>query len=84
MEIIKGIDTITGLVGNPPEVIQIPPKIIHDGTNLLRKWNSYYLAFIPYCFKCKEPVDWAQKRKDVVFICPKCSRRWVLESSSEL
>ncbi len=83
MKIIKGIDTITGLVGNPPEVIQIPPKIIQDGTNLLRKWNSYYLAFLSYCFKCKEPVDWAQKQEGVVFICPKCSRRWVLESESQ-
>ena len=81
MQVIKGIDTIAGLVGNPPDTIQIPKKILVKGTKLLEEWNSYYLAFIPYCFKCKDPLDWAQNQEGVVFICPKCNRKWVLEES---
>jgi len=83
MELTKGIDTITGLVGNPPNSIQIPKKILKEGTSLLREWNTYYLAFLPYCFKCREPVDWAQNQEGVVFICPKCDRKWVLENEQE-
>ena len=79
MKTIKGIDTIEGLAGIPPEVIQIPRKIIKNGTLLLKEWNSCYLAFIPYCFKCKESVDWVQGDEKVVFICPKCDRKWVIE-----
>lgn len=76
---IKGIDTITGLVGDPPIEIPISRKTINKGTALLREWNDCFLAFLPYCFKCKEPVDWAQEQEGVVFICPKCNRKWVLE-----
>jgi len=81
MKRTKGIDTIEGLAGNPPEVIQIPRKIIKNGSLLLKEWNQYYLAFIPYCFRCKEPLDWAQGDEKVVFICPKCGRKWVIEES---
>ena len=80
--VIKGVDTIAGLAGNPPNVIPIPLEIIKKGTSLLTKWNSYHLAFIPYCFVCKEPLDWAQGDKEVVFICPKCDRRWVLDEEN--
>ena len=78
-QVIKGIDTILGLVGNPPKVISIPKKLIVEGTSLLREWNSYYLAFIPYCYTCKEPLDWVQGHDQVVFACPKCGRKWMLE-----
>ena len=79
MKVIKGIDTIVGLAGSPPQEIPIPIQIIKKGNSLMGIWNSYHLAFIPYCFVCKEPLDWAQE-KPVAFVCPKCGRKWVQEN----
>ena len=80
-EVIKGVDTILGLVGAPPKVIPVPRKIFRQGTALLRKWNSCHLAFIPYCFKCREALDWYHPptKDGFVFRCPKCDRKWVLK-----
>ena len=78
---IKGIETIIGLVGSPPMEIKIDQKLIKSGTSLLEAWNSKHLAFIPYCFKCKEPLNWFNPPTEEghIFRCPKCDRRWKID-----
>lgn len=73
---IAGVDTIQGLVGEPPETIEIPFNLMYDTEITRPGWNKVYLAIIPYCFKCKEPLVW-HKVERVIFHCPKCKRRWV-------
>ena len=79
MQVTKGIDTIMGLVGVPPNEIKISRDVLLAGTRLLKYWNSCFLAFIPYCYMCKSPVDWVQGDKSTAFICPMCNRKWVLD-----
>jgi len=78
-ERIPGIDTIRGLAGSPPMVNVIPCKVMEVGESLRQIWNSIYIAFIPYCFKCKVPLDWHNPPEgNKVFTCPNCNRQWVL------
>jgi len=75
---VRGIDTIQGLVGNPPKTIEVPYNVVYDAEINRQRWNNIYLAMIPYCFKCKEPLVWHIGGADrVLFHCPKCKRRWV-------
>jgi len=72
-----GIDTIGGLVSSPPHEIEIEKKIIEKGTSLMRQWNTKFLAFIPYCYSCKEPLNWYNPTEEGhIFHCPKCDRKW--------
>ena len=77
---VKGVDTILGLVGEPPLNISIEEKVISICRSLLRALNERHLAFIPYCFKCREPVNWMIPVADdgVMFKCPKCGRTWTI------
>uniref|UniRef100_A0A6H1ZQT9 Uncharacterized protein n=1 Tax=viral metagenome TaxID=1070528 RepID=A0A6H1ZQT9_9ZZZZ len=73
-----GIDTIKGLVGEPPTEIKVPYKLLEKQQLLLFEWNPLFIAIIPYCFKCKEPLVWHHNPTDgVMFHCPKCNRRWI-------
>jgi len=73
-----GIETIMGLVGEPPAEIKIPYKLLKKQQLLLFEWNPLFLAIIPYCYKCKEPLVWHHKPDDgVIFHCPKCNRKWI-------
>lgn len=76
---ITGIDTIHGLVGEPPREIIISKKVVESGTSLMRVWNSLFLAFLPYCFKCKAPLNWYSPPTDYIFHCPSCGRKWRIE-----
>lgn len=73
---IPGVDTING------NIVQKPPKTVNVGamamkalqqaqTIALRKW----IAIIPYCVVCKEPLIWV-RNSNLVFKCPKCGMRW--------
>ncbi len=75
---VAGVDTILGLVGEPPKTIEVPYNLMYD-TELTRpEWNKVYLALIPYCFKCKEPLVWHRDEASRTLLhCPKCKRRWV-------
>ena len=74
---IMGIDTIGGLVSSPPHEIEIEQKIIEKGTSLMRQWNTKFLAFLPYCYSCKEPLNWySPPEEGYIFHCPKCDRKW--------
>jgi len=78
-ERIPGVDTIRGLSGTPPMVNVIPYRVMEVGESLRQVWNSIYIAFIPYCFKCKVPLDWhTPPDGHKVFTCPNCNRQWVL------
>ena len=82
MSEIVGVDTIRGLVGSPPKEIEIDQELIKRGTKLMREWNPKFLAFIPYCFLCKEPLNWYSPptEEGFIFRCPKCGRKWKVVS----
>jgi len=75
---VPGLETIRGLVGEPPKRIKIPHKIMRSEEMLRREWNEMYIAIIPYCFKCQEPLVWhTPPDNKVLFHCPKCKREWI-------
>jgi len=82
---IKGVDTIQGLVGSPPEIITISSGVIKAGEKLRQVWNTKFMAFIPYCFACKEPLVWHSPpgEDNVLFHCPSCHRKWVKDKEWE-
>jgi len=81
----KGIDTIQALVGDPPVVISLDRKVMETQQKLMQAWNSTYIAVIPYCYKCKEPLVWhtAPREDDTMFHCPKCGRIWTMEDKDD-
>lgn len=83
MEEISGIDTILGLVGIPPKEISVGYETVKVAEKLKQVWNSKYLAFIPYCFVCKEPLVWHSPpgKDNVLFHCPKCQRKWIKDKA---
>ena len=80
---IPGVDTIQGLIGSPPKVITVSYDMIKTGELLKQVWNTKYIAFLPYCFVCKEPLVWHSPpdEDNVLFHCPKCKREWVKDSN---
>lgn len=75
---IPGLDTIMGLVGNPPMEIPISYNSIKIAEGLRQVWNRSHIAFIPYCMKCKEPLVWVSPPANgALFKCPTCKRKWV-------
>jgi len=77
-EIVPGVDTIRGLIGEPPERIEIPFKLQKGEETAKQKWNSCYIAIIPYCFKCKEPLVWhVYPQDEILYHCPTCQRQWI-------
>ena len=83
MNEIQGIDTIRGLVGNPPKRISVSYDTIKVAEGLRQVWNSKYMAFLPYCFPCKEPLVWHNPpgRDNVLFHCSKCRRKWTKDKA---
>jgi len=81
-EEIVGIDTIRGLAGSPPREIEVEKSLIVKGTSLMREWNSKFLAFLPYCFLCKEVLNWYNPltEEGYIFRCPKCDRKWKVKN----
>ena len=77
---IAGVDTILGLVGSPPDVIGVSYETIRLAEKMKEVWNARYLAFLPYCFVCKEPLVWHSPPGEdhILFHCPKCGRKWVV------
>jgi len=82
MELIHGIETIRNLVGEPPQQIPIDRETMTEQQVLMPDWNHMYIAIIPYCFKCKEPLTWhTPPEDDILFDCPRCHRIWVKDST---
>lgn len=79
---ILGIDTIQGLVGSPPKKIALSYNIVKAAEKVRQAWNVRYMAFLPYCFACKEPLVWHSPpgKDNVLFHCPKCMRKWVKDN----
>ena len=79
-ERVPGLDTIVGLSGSPPMVMEIPYELMHTEELLRQAWNVCHIAIIPYCFKCKTPLDWhTPPDSGKVFTCPQCGRHWILK-----
>ena len=82
MTLVPGIETIRGLVGEPPAEIEVAYKTMLSQQRLLQQWNTHYIAIVPYCFKCKVPLAWHMAPReagaeDELFTCPNCGRVWV-------
>ncbi len=79
---VKGIDTIRGFMGSIPDKVELSYQTIKTGELLRQVWNGKGLAFIPYCYSCKVPVDWIleEKVKKEIFICPDCNRTWIRDN----
>jgi len=73
---IPGIDTISKVIAQtPPKTVDIGAitmKTLQEAQSIaLRKW----MAIIPYCVVCKEPLIWVRNSK-LLFKCPKCDMKW--------
>jgi len=83
-ERIPGLDTIQGLAGTPPLINIIPYKTMKSAVAIQQDWNATFIAFIPYCFKCKVPLDWhTPPDNGKVFTCPNCNRQWMLGGKND-
>ncbi len=84
MEIL-GIDTIRGLVGEPPKSIEMPYRYMEVGESLRQLWNSKHIAFLPFCFKCKFPLVWHTPPDEdrTIFHCENCHRKWTLGNKED-
>lgn len=82
MTLVPGVDTIQGLVGEPPPEIPVEFKTMAKQQALLREWNGLFVAILPYCFKCKMPLVWhIPSDNDELFTCPSCGRVWVKDKA---
>lgn len=81
---VNGLDTILGLSGEVmPKIIEVPFITMYTQTLLQSSWNKGYVAIIPYCFKCKEPLVWHTNPDKTLFHCPKCNAKWIKEKDWE-
>ena len=77
-EIVEGLDTIRGLVGEPPKTISIPLDLQRVASIAQSGWNAVHIAMLPFCFKCKEPLTWhTHPQGQILYHCPKCKRQWL-------
>jgi len=81
---VNGIDTIFNISEAPME-ITLDRKIIENQQRLMKAWNYNYIAIIPYCFVCKEPLIWHEEPREnnTRFHCPKCKRKWIVEGRND-
>jgi len=79
---VPGVETIQGLVGLPPMRIELSYDLVKVGEQVRQVWNAKHMAFLPYCFACKEPLIWILEEplNPTKFKCPKCGRVWVRDS----
>ena len=75
---VPGLETIQGFAGNPPLKIEVPFKLEKKQYGMVPEWNSVFIAIIPFCFKCREPLVWhTYPQGKTLYHCPKCGRQWV-------
>lgn len=78
VEIVRGLDTIRGLVGEPPREIPIDRETLSEQQVIMQDWNHSFIAIVLYCYKCKAPLTWhTPPEEEILFDCPNCGRRWV-------
>jgi len=82
-----GPETITQ--GAPPmnkRRIGLARGLMRKQTRLSTEWNLDWIAMLPYCISCREPLIWhtfPAGDEAVLFHCPKCKREWVKGSDWE-
>lgn len=75
---IPGLETIRGLVGEPPPKIPVDKDTMMKQQMLMQEWNPVFIAVIPFCYKCKVPLVWhTPPKSNTIFHCPQCGRIWV-------
>ena len=85
---VPGVETIVGLVGQPPAEIPIDYNTVAKLQRLTPQWNTVFIALVPYCFKCKVPLVWhlqpyEEGHEDELYTCPSCGRVWVKDKEWE-
>jgi len=74
---VSGVDSMLGLVGEPPKEIELSYTLVASLQRVISLFNPHHLGIVPYCFKCRTPVDWFSPFKDrAIFICPVCKCQW--------
>lgn len=79
---VNGVDAIVGSVGPLPRKVGLEFLLVGKQQLLMNHWNHRHIAIIPYCIKCKVPLDWITERShgdDRIFECPKCGVVWIKE-----
>ena len=75
---VPGIETIRGLVGEPPPENCVDFKLMSGQQRLISEWNHIFIAILPFCFKCRVALVWhTPPDDDELFTCPSCGRVWV-------
>lgn len=79
-EEILGLGTIRGLAGSPPLSIPVPHDTLAELQYAMSDLNPVFIAVIPYCYKCREPLIWIRcsdpKQETRLFRCDRCGRVW--------
>lgn len=78
---IKGLDTIMECVGPWPKQMQIDARSLYDAQLLKDRWNDNHIAFLPFCMKCKQPLNWIREDPSDIFQCSQCGTKWVKSDS---
>ncbi len=80
---IAGIDTIKPEhCPNLGSEVEISESIIAIEQKILTVWFSLGVSIIPYCTQCKKPLVWHSPADgDILFHCPLCERKWVMDSN---
>jgi DNA-directed RNA polymerase subunit RPC12/RpoP len=75
---IGGLDTIIRAVGPLPDTIEYTEEEAKAIPVIQAFWNKRNIAIIPYCMRCKEPLNWRipVEEDGVVLRCPNCGTKW--------
>jgi hypothetical protein len=80
---IAGLDTIKP--ENCPKLgseVEVSESIISIEQIVLAVWFNLGISVIPYCTQCKMPLVWHTPADgDILFHCPLCERKWVMDSN---
>jgi len=80
MKVVKGLDTFRGRKELPSE-LALSREWMEKWRDTKNMLNEKGIALIPYCFKCRIPLNWIYDDESILFICPECGAEWKKEDS---
>jgi predicted RNA-binding Zn-ribbon protein involved in translation (DUF1610 family) len=80
---VNGLDTIQKLAVDQPKSISVPYGLQYSQTVIQQRWNSLYIAILPYCIRCKAPLVWHTHPNSTLFHCPNCGTEWIMDKDWE-
>lgn len=76
MERMPGLDTLQSNNITLPEEIHVTFALMSTAETLKQVLNAKGMGFIPYCLRCRVPLDWIRS-SEVLFECPTCHTKWI-------